>query len=395
MTWEPIRPGLAATAQIECGSAARLEAAGEDRILVEPGEDAVPREVQVKGPISCYNLCVALRSEADEGRDLTVEVQIPQWLRDAGFGDFLRKEYLTAPLERGDGPLPRPASHWTVIPAERRRVLDATVELHLSLAPGEETVLSSVEHYPVTVCNERLRELGEGENARLRMTGQSVQGRPIFALEVGNPDAPRRAAFTGTLQPGEPSGWAVIAMIEAALAGGWWLDEYLLSFIPQTNPDGIYLGRCNVNARDELASFGFDQTAEGGEICPREVRVLWDYLSAQDPVVFLDFHFLRHPNHPYTKPYYIDPAIYEDPRVAEAAVALNERFMAISGAPRPFRVAIGDELWRGLAAYQVAAQLDAVSFTYQYTGPTSSLEGSQKVAPKAMLAALEVCRELR
>ena len=115
MTWETIRPEVAATAQIECGSAARLEATGEDRILVEPGEDAVPREIQMKGPISCYNVCVALHNEDATARDLTVEVQIPQWLREAGFGDFLRKGYLPAPLETGGGPLPRPAPPWTVI----------------------------------------------------------------------------------------------------------------------------------------------------------------------------------------------------------------------------------------------------------------------------------------
>jgi len=394
--WVELVSGLSATAEIECGSASRIEAidAADGRVAVEPGEDAVPRELQLKGPISCYNVCVALRNEAGDPRQLTVAVLIPGWLTEANYDGFLRKEYVTAPLQQGDGPLSRPASEWTMVSADRQRNREDAVEIDLALDAGEQVVLSSIEHYPVTVCNEHLRELASTPQARLRTIGQSAQGRPILALEVGAPDAPRSAVFTGTLQPGEPSAWAVLSMIEAALEGGWWLDEYLISFIPQTNPDGIYLGRCNVNARDELAALGFDEAAAGGRLCPQEVRVLWDYLSVRNPVVYLDFHFMRQTNHPYTKPYFIDPAIYRDPAVAEAAVTLNERYMEVSGAPEPFRVAIGDELWRGLAAYQVAAQLDAVSFTYQYTGPTSSLEGAQEVGPKTMLAALEVCRKL-
>ncbi|MEA3401874.1 MAG: redoxin domain-containing protein [Armatimonadota bacterium] len=182
--------------------------------------------------------------------------------------------------------------------------------------------------------------------------------------------------------------------IEAALEGeGWWLGEYRIGFIPQTNPDGILLGHCNTNAREELAAFGFDG-AIAGRPCPQEVEVLWNYLSSRRPVVYVDFHFLRLPNHPYTKPYYIDPAIYDDPAVAEAAVALKDRYMEISGAERPFEVALDNEMWQGLAAYQAAAELDAVAFTYQYTGPTTSHLKAQRTGPAVMMAALEVCREL-
>ncbi len=394
MAWHHAPEGIAVSADIECGSAQGIDLSRAGRVSFAPHEDAVPGEVQVKGPISCYNACVALRNEAGEPRDITVEVRIPRWLIEAGFGYFLCKEYLVAPLEEGEGPLPHPALGWRQVPPARRRDRESSVEIDLSLDPGDAIVLSSVEHYPVTACNDRLGELATHPRAELGVIGRSVQGRPILALEAGREDAPRRAVFTGTLQPGEPSAWAVVAMIESVLEGdGRWLDEWRLGFIPQTNPDGIYLGRCNTNARDELVAFGFEEAASG-QLCPQEVRVLWDYLLSMEPAVYVDFHFLRQPNHPYTKPYFIDPAIYEAPEVARAAVALNERYMKLSGADRPFSVAIGDEMWRGLAAYQVAAQLDAVSFLYQYTGPTTSLEGAQKIGPLVMVAALEVCREL-
>ncbi len=393
MAWLPTDDGIAVSAEIECGSAVEIEAS-PGRVSFAPGEDAVPHEVQITGPISCYNACLALRNEAAEERSVTVEVRIPPWLIEAGFDYFLRKEYLTAPLEEGGGPLPRPATDWRMIPPERQRSLDATVELDLTLGAGEALVLSSIEHYPVTTCNERLRELAAAPDARLVTIGQSVQGRPILGVEVGDADAPRRAVFTGTLQPGEPSAWAVLAMIEAAIDGRAWRDGWSLCFVPQTNPDGIFLGRCNTNARDELAAFGFEEAAAGSDFCPEEVRVLWSYLSERPPVVYVDFHFLRHPNHPFTKPYFFDPAIYDAPEVAAAAIALNERYMTLSGADRPHYVEVGHEMWRGLASYQAAAALDAVAFLYQYTGPTTSLQGAQAVGPQVMIAALEECGAL-
>lgn len=391
--WVTTPDGVAASAAVECGSAEEIDVSRPGRVSLAPHEDAVPHEVQVTGPISCYNACIALRNETHEAREVTVEVRIPAWLIAAEFDYFLRKEYLVAPLEDGDGPLPRPALAWRMVPGEHQRGLREAVEIDLTLAAGEAVALSSVEHYPITACNERLRELARDPRARLAMIGQSVQGRPILALEMGSEDAPA-AVFTGTLQPGEPSAWAVMAMIEAALADDRLAEGWRLSFIPQTNPDGIYLGRCNTNARDELAAFGFEEAAAGGA-CPQEVQVLWDYLTARRPVVYVDYHFLRQPNHPYTKPYFFEPAIYDDPAVAAAAVALNERYLDISGAPQPLTVSVGHEMWRGLASYQAAATLGAVAFLYQYTGPTTSLKSAQATGPRVMRAALEVCATLR
>ena len=387
--------GLSASAEIECGSAAHIELLDTDRVLVEPGEDAIPREMQVQGPISCYNACIGLRNEDDERRHLTVEVRIPRWLIEGGFDHFLRRRYVMTALEDSGATRPRPALEWRMVAPERQRDRADSVEVDLSVRRGEAVVLSSVEHYPMTTCNERLREIASHSDSRLRTIGRSAQGRPVFSLDVGHEDAPRRAVFTGTFQPGEPAAWGVMPMIDAALEGGWWLDEYLISFIPQPNPDGIFLGRCNVNARDELVAFGFDEAAAGGNVCPQEVQVLWDDFSARPPAVYVDFHFLRNPDHPYTKPYFIDPAVYQSGEVAEAARVVNGRLMEISGAERPFEVPIGHPLWRGLATYQAATQLDAVSFLYQYTGPTTSIAGAREVGPQVMLAALEACRDIR
>jgi len=389
--WVETPGGIAVTGDLECGSAADIRVSGPLQVSLAPGEDRVPHEVQVKGPISCYNVCLLLESRADLAVDAQIEVRIPHWLTQAGFDYFLRKPYLTC---RAGGDPARALLDWEEIPPDRQRATDATVEVAVTLGPGERRVLSTVAHYPWTSCCERMERIAARHDGwLLREIGKSLHARPILSLEAGDPSAPR-AVFTGTLQPGEPSAWGVLAMAEAALKDKpRWLDHYRLCFVPQTNPDGIVLGRCNVNAADEMAAFGFEEAAQGRP-CARESEVLWQYLAADPPVVYVDFHFLRLPNHPLPKPYFFDQAIYRERSRANAAVRLNRALMALNGVEQPYAVPVGHEMWRRLASYQAAAQLDTVSFLYQYTGPTTSYKGAQQRGPEVMRAALEACAGL-
>jgi len=389
--WAVTPDGLAVTPDLECGSGTDIQAEAQGRISLSPGEDEVPHEVQVQGPISCYNVCVLLHNRAEERRELRLDVRIPAWLTEAGFDYFLKKPYLTCGV-RTDGQAPD--LDWRELPAGAQEDLGDVVRITLGLQPEERRMLSTVAHYPYSSCCDKLRRLAHAHSeAALVEIGESVQGRPILALEVGN-EAGKRAVFTGTLQPGEPSAWAVLAMAEAALAGeSWWLEEYRLCFVPQTNPDGILLGLCNVNALHELAAFGFGE-GSAAEEAPREVRVLWEYLASRPPVVYVDFHFLRLPNHPMPKAYFLSPDIYRSRKRAGAAIELNDRLIEVSGGAPSLVVELGDELWQGIAIYQAAATLDAVSFLYQYTGPRTSYQGAQIRGPEVMRAGLEVCRDL-
>ncbi len=386
--WTVTDAGLAATADIECGNATDIETTGPVSISVAPLEDDVPVQMQIQGPISAYSMCVLTENRSDRPAELELEVRVPAWLIDHGFDYFLRKRYMTSSL---DVAAPRPALDCKLLTSDRQRDGADTVSVTIPLAPHEQRVISTTARYPYSTCCERLAELATRHpSAQLVEIGQSVQGRPIIALEAGNRSAPR-AVFTGTLQPGEQSAWAVTAMAEAVLGeDARWLDDYHLSFVPQTNPDGIVLGLCNVNALDELAAFGFEE-ATVGAACPAEVKALWGYLAASPPVVYVDFHFLRQPDHDRPKTYFFAPEIYDDAARAEKAIALNARLLALSGAAHPYGVEVGHELWRGLSSYQAAAALDAVSFLYQYTGPTTSHTEARTRGPQVMREALEVC----
>jgi len=382
--WLTAPGGVAMTADIECGNATQMQVVGDGHFELWPEEDNIPRQVQVTGPISCYNVCVLLRNLGGLPAQATLDVRIPPWLIQAGFDYFLRKPYV---VRDADSPDPE----WQLLEETHQTDMADRVSLRLNLGPGQMRLLSALAHFPYSLCCRRLEQLAAScAFADLQQIGLSVQGRPIFALQVGPRDASRCVLFTGTLQPGEPSAWAVLAMAELATSGDFRAPEdCLLSFVPQPNPDGIVWGRCNVNAADDVPVFGFLQAAQG-DACPVEASVLWQYLSRRRPEVFIDFHFLRLPNHPVPKPYVFDPAIYSDDDTRGRAGRLAQELIALSGCERPYKVALGDAMWQRLATYQAARVWDSVSFLYQYTGPQTSHTGAQQRGRAVMQAALEI-----
>ncbi|OGG45111.1 MAG: hypothetical protein A3F84_11840 [Candidatus Handelsmanbacteria bacterium RIFCSPLOWO2_12_FULL_64_10] len=375
--------GLVVSSEIEGGNADGLREAGPGRVAFGPREDPIPHEVQVKGPISCYVVCVQARNPTAQPRTLTLDVEIPRWLIGAGFDYFLKKTFWARPEDALD---------WSPLDPE---VLDDCSRLRVTLRPGETRILSSTASYPYSWCCRRLEALaGERPDlTRLREIGRSGEGRPILALDAGRPGSLRRAVFTGTSQPGEPAAWAVLAMADAILNRQDlqpWLKDAEISFVPQPNPDGVVAGACNANARGEMVFVGFEEIAEG-QPGATEALALWGHLSAGPPAVYVDYHFLPLPNHPLPRPYVFSPDLYTDAGRRTLAERLTDRYIQISGCPRPSAIPVGHPLWRNLATYQAAARWNTVSFLYQYTGPTTSHLLAQQRGPEVMQAALEIC----
>ena len=89
-----------------------------------------------------------------------------------------------------------------------------------------------------------------------------MEGRAILSLETGDKARPR-AVFSATFQPGEPSAWAILAMAEGVLFDAEltrFQEEYDLSFMPMTNPDGVARGSNNVNSKGEKPEGGLRVT---------------------------------------------------------------------------------------------------------------------------------------
>ncbi len=70
---------------------------------------------------------------------------------------------------------------------------------------------------------------------RAVVLGRSVQGRPIWVFEVGDPRSPRRVLVVGCIHGNEPAGVA----IADALARGRAVAGADLWIVPDLNPDGV------------------------------------------------------------------------------------------------------------------------------------------------------------
>ena len=89
---------------------------------------------------------------------------------------------------------------------------------------------------------------------RTVVLGYSVQRRPIIAVELGDPDSPRRVLVVGCIHGSEPAGIA----IATALARGLPPAQADLWIVPDLNPDGVAAGtRQNAQGVDLNRNFPF------------------------------------------------------------------------------------------------------------------------------------------
>jgi protein MpaA len=127
------------------------------------------------------------------------------------------------------------------------------------------------------------------------LLGRSVEGRPIVAIEVGDPASPRKALVVGCIHGNECAGLAIVRQLER-LGPQTGVDLWI---IPEANPDGHALNqRQNAHGVDLNRNFPWHWrplprgTYYSG---PRpasepETRVLLRFLRHLRPTVTIWFH---------------------------------------------------------------------------------------------------------
>lgn len=370
-------------ADIECGNARIIERAGPNHFQVAPREDPIPIEVQKTGPISNYVVYLEIANLESQPREITIDVLIPEWLIRDKFDYFLRKTYL---LRSPDD------MEYYELATERHTSLPDRMRLRIDFAAGERKIFATTPAYPYSRMRRKLESIERRSNgkARIKEIGRSVEDRPILSIEIGDKSKPR-AVFTATAQPGEPSAWAILAMAEAAVFDAeltHFQQEYDLSFVAMTNPDGVVHGSNNVNGKGEIVLLGFDAEAQRKE-GNQEAKVLWNYLKAKPPVVMVDFHFLTLPNHPNPRPYVFIPTLYKDALQRAAGVSLVRRIERLSGAGEGKPIQEGHPMWQHLVTYNAVTNWGTAATLYQNTGPKASYRQAQRRAVEVMRVALD------
>ncbi len=129
-------------------------------------------------------------------------------------------------------------------------------------------------------------------SAHTKMLGRSWQGRPIVAVEVGDPSGTRVVVF-GSIHGNETAGIAVASALERLSPRG--LDLWI---VPDLNPDGVAADtRHNAHDVDLNRNFSFrwrrmDGVYESGPrpFSEREARIAHKLILRLHPHVTIWFH---------------------------------------------------------------------------------------------------------
>lgn len=127
---------------------------------------------------------------------------------------------------------------------------------------------------------------------RTHLLGRSWQGRPIRAVEVGDPNG-IRVVVVGCIHGNETAGMAVIRALERSSPRG--LDLWL---VPTLNPDGVALGtRWNAHGVDLNRNFPIHWRPRSGvyasgphALSERESRIAYRLIRRLRPHVTIWFH---------------------------------------------------------------------------------------------------------
>jgi protein MpaA len=127
---------------------------------------------------------------------------------------------------------------------------------------------------------------------QIHLIGRSWQGRPIRAVEVGDPSGTRVVVF-GSIHGNETAGIAVAEALEQLSPDG--IDLWI---VPDLNPDGVAAGtRQNAHGVDLNRNFPVRWRHMGGvyesgphPLSERESRIAWNLIRRLRPHVTIWFH---------------------------------------------------------------------------------------------------------
>jgi hypothetical protein len=193
------------------------------------------------------------------------------------------------------------SARWQVIPPDRVELGEqgrwSTFELHpssRSFTISAQPLLTNTDHRAF------VRTMAEHDAASLEALGQSVEGRPIEALRIGNVEVgvPTIVLLGRQHPPEVPGALALQAFIRELLSESKLARRFRSALrviaVPNLNPDGVARGHWRLNANHR------DLNRDWGPFTQPETRMVGDRIEAIGPPrrdggvwLLLDFHSTR------------------------------------------------------------------------------------------------------
>mgnify|MGYP001177336337 CR=1 FL=1 len=190
------------------------------------------------------------------------------------------------------------------------------------LEPGERIYVSNTipRHYSTLVPS--LMSYGDLSGIQRIEYGHSVEGRSLFALELGEQSNGRPTVLVTTgMHPPEGDSFAAESILEHLVGRGReWLDHFNVVIVPLVNPDGFVHGRNGTNVNDINLYWEFQH--ERKTQAP-EAYYLWNYMLRVRPSLYLDFHAYVTQSHKDMQPYLKPIRLYHADEVRQVVESMD------------------------------------------------------------------------
>ena len=153
---------------------------------------------------------------------------------------------------------------WKPVPLES--LAANRVRLHIEM-PGPSLYVARVEAYRLSDLDRFLASLRSNRLVQINSIGQTVQGRELEIIRVGNPRAPFRVFLRARAHAWEPGGnWVVEGLVHRLLKNDQearsFLKRYCVYILPMANKDGVAMGRTRFNLQGKDLNRDWDKPAD-------------------------------------------------------------------------------------------------------------------------------------
>lgn len=200
--------------------------------------------------------------------------------------------------------------------------------IRASISPGTELHVANTLPRSLEDINRETERAGSAAAGRTIRYGTSLDGHPLVAIDVGDPDA-TPVLVTSGFHPPEPDTLATVAILDwlATPEGRQATAGFRIIVVPVANPDGYARATQGSNSSGINIYWHFDRNDP--EKSP-EAAALWKLANDVRPRGYIDFHAYTLQTRKKPGPYVRPLRYYQAPSIREAAATLYRSF---SGRP--------------------------------------------------------------
>jgi len=153
---------------------------------------------------------------------------------------------------------------WKAIPTEKLPGNRLKFQIHME---QENLYVAKLEPYRISDLEALKSKIKPNPHIEITQIGQTIEGRPIEIIRLGNPDTPNRIFIRARAHAWEPGGnWVVQGLIQSLLQDDEktkrYLEKYSLYILPMANKDAVARGRTRFNGMGMDLNRNWDKPAD-------------------------------------------------------------------------------------------------------------------------------------